>query len=64
MQTFTLHTLARQDAVSAGVLPHEGQDHYFCCPSCRRLFASHSEQFFGSATAASDQGDPTDEVPG
>jgi xanthine dehydrogenase accessory factor len=32
------------------VLRHEGQDHYFCCPSCRRLFAASPDQYRGAGS--------------
>ena len=46
------------------VLQHTGQDYYFCCPSCRRLFAANPEQYLSAATAAPDDGEPADEIPG
>ena len=55
------------------VIEHEGQDHYFCCPSCRRLFAASPDQYrgTGSARALPSTGDgagrrelPTDAFPG
>jgi xanthine dehydrogenase accessory factor len=55
------------------VLQHEGQDHYFCCPSCRRLFAASPDQYrgTGSAPPPASTGDgagrrelPTDAFPG
>jgi YHS domain-containing protein len=43
---------------------HAGQDYYFCCPSCRRLFAANPEQYLGAATAAPGEGESSDAVPG
>jgi len=43
---------------------HAGQDYYFCCPSCRRLFATNPEQYLDAGPTASGEGVSTDALPG
>jgi xanthine dehydrogenase accessory factor len=46
------------------VFEHAGQDYYFCCPSCRRLFAANPEQYLDAAPTLSGEGVSTDALPG
>jgi len=46
------------------VVQQAGQDYYFCCPSCRRLFEASPEQYLSAATPAPAEGESSDAIPG
>ena len=46
------------------VVQQAGQDYYFCCPSCRRLFEASPEQYLSATTPAPAEGESSDAIPG
>jgi xanthine dehydrogenase accessory factor len=46
------------------ILEQAGQTYYFCCPSCRRLFAANPQQYLAATPTASGEGVSSDALSG